>query len=91
MKTGKPLLRLTERVSRVTCDSEAIIELEYFHSRDVLRVTFTSFRVYEFYRVTEREFRDLRDARSIGSHFNQSLKLTHGFNRLGVSHAQADA
>ena len=61
-------------VERTYVASSVIASLGYDGGKKVLEVEFRTGRVYRYFGVPERVYRELRTAPSIGSYFNRQIK-----------------
>lgn len=57
--------------------SSAIAAIDYHKEEKVLFVLFKAGSIHAYHDVSEYKFKQLLDAPSVGSYFNQSIKKSH--------------
>jgi hypothetical protein len=62
--------------------SAAITRVYYSARRHELFVSFTSGRVYVYFGVPEREYRDFLAASSLGQYFNEHIRNRYEYREL---------
>ena len=71
-----------DSVTMVAVDSSAISELGYSKKANTLYIRFKESGVlYEYYDVPESEYKNLKNADSIGKYFNSDIKGTYDYSR----------
>ncbi len=62
--------------------STVISKFDYDITRNVLRVTFLSGAIYEYFEVPESIFKNMKEAFSKGEFLNNNVKNRFKFNRI---------
>lgn len=64
--------------------STVIKSYSYNPDDETLTITFTTGRVYRYFKVKETEYYEFKMAYSKGIHFNKQIKPYHSFKELTV-------
>ena len=62
------------RIKKIFVQSSAIEALGYYAPEKILRVWFTTGKIYDYYDVTLTEFENLKAAASIGEYYNYHIR-----------------
>ena len=63
-------------------DSEAVEDIKYDDTRQRMRVTFTTGRVYDYLDVPPDEYQGFRDAESWGKYFNANIRNRYEYREV---------
>ncbi|HEX2684317.1 MAG TPA: KTSC domain-containing protein [Ferruginibacter sp.] len=62
--------------------STVIRSFKYIPETETLEVTFVSGISYKYFKVTGKEYEDLKNSFAKGIHFNRYIKPNHAFQRI---------
>ncbi|WP_432708170.1 KTSC domain-containing protein [Pedobacter sp.] len=62
--------------------SSVVAAITYFPETSVLRVVFVSGNVYDYKKVPETEYLNMKSARSKGKYLNERIKRNYSFEQV---------
>jgi hypothetical protein len=64
--------------------SSVVANMEYDEKREVLRITYTSGKVYDYLAVPQQAYDDMKAADSKGQYLNYSIKGKYKYKKVKV-------
>jgi KTSC domain len=64
--------------------SSVVANMEYDEKREVLRITYTSGKVYDYLAVPQQAYDEMKAADSKGQYLNYSIKGKYKYNKVKV-------
>jgi hypothetical protein len=77
-----PELAQNYSVKRMPVESSVLLSIGFDSKNEVLEVEFISGAIYRYTDVPEKEYRDLMEAKSLGSYFNGHIKDDYRYTRI---------